>query len=1494
MTTVESAFVLIDRASPTIRAIRLELRELEADAKSAGRSLDDLSGPRTAKQMEGTAREMRQLGTETDDTGRKLDSAGQSADRAGGRLDSFRQKARSTRLELSALGSVIKLLKWPALIAGAGGAVQILAALGAGAVALLPKVVDLSGGLAGYGAVLVGVGASMGVVKLATDGLSQALSGNKKALKDLTPEGRQFLQLLQSLHPAIQQLRSTAQGGLLPGLGSLLRDVKSQAPQIRGIVGQVAGDLGGLGTYLGSQITKPTFMRDLQSLADQGSRAFGSAARGGFQFATAIEQVLLAAQPFTDWLGNTFEHLGKVASEEAFVARQTGELGGFFDRTKSSMQTMGHVADNVFGGLRGVMEAARGDSDSLWSSVDRTSKQFDDWANSVSGQSSMRTFFDQMRPILSDTVSLLGMVLKGVAGLTTGSTGTQMLDAMKQAGPAIGDAIRSIITNFGPVVVQSLGDVVRLMADMAGSSGPLTLVARAVGSIANAADDLLHALGPLGPAIATAIGTYGLLSKMKVFSALDSLRAKWVSVGTAADGAAAAESRAASIGAMPSAGSGRVPSAGGDIPVPVPSVPGAYGLRQTASGLTVAEEAALGVGGGATAAAYLRSKGVLSDEGAFTKVYGNAGASEVGEGIRGARYAATPALGELSSAAAAGGDVGLLSKLGGVGSKAFGALGKIALPLTVISGLLGALGTQGGVGNRALGGLNAATFGLGGKALNTLSFGLIPPGPGLTAAQRQSAGGQFAQHVIKGLPQTTDQMGNPASLNLQRRGIGSLRQAIQLLPGNDSFNQNTADLHTATVALQHELKQREAILRQSQQDVDHQLDATSIKHAQSLVTDFSNAFGILAHAKGPQDAMKQTVDGVLGKLNHMREAGKVVLGDSMLDWAHQQAQKNPELMKEYDDLVSGIKKKFDDMGKHISIVNGQILTGSKAEWQQISAALSTQTEKAREEVSNNFTAIQQQALGSLVAMGFTHSQALQLVRGSETAQGARNLNTAAKLASSSNAGVRQAGLDIPGAVKLGNTRATGGRMYRLPGTGTLDTVAMADGGVGAPGELVLNTHTERDIDRDLSAAGKPSLDQRVRRETRPHHRRAFGGRMGGSVVVDPGVNMSVGQEPMILQDLRSLSNELGQTVYVISGYRSPAHSVAVGGFADDPHTRGQAADIGVGSPSLASMFGVREAQLRAVGLYRPFYPPDAHEVNHVQLFGGGPSGTPTSGVGAAAAGMAFSPQQIKALRVPNTNLAGVPGAMVTRAGSIYASGLTQRINQALGLGAGGGASFSGSLSGSTPNQVRQFFGSEGFNRTAIAGMLGNAMQESSMKWNEPGGGLFQQISNFGAGAPPLRVQLETMLPQVMGLRAAMNAAGSPGAAAQIFEQGFEKAALPAMSNRIRYANAAYSSGYSLGGRKPEWGGWNAAGADVTVNRPTVFGAGEAGPERVRITPAGGGGHQITIQRGAVQVNSTGGGKGLERYVDMRLHEFAEQIAEEIEAGEEEPASVVSG
>jgi hypothetical protein len=130
---------------------------------------------------------------------------------------------------------------------------------------------------------------------------------------------------------------------------------------------------------------------------------------------------------------------------------------------------------------------------------------------------------------------------------------------------------------------------------------------------------------------------------------------------------------------------------------------------------------------------------------------------------------------------------------------------------------------------------------------------------------------------------------------------------------------------------------------------------------------------------------------------------------------------------------------------------------------------------------------------------------------------------------------------------------------------------------------------------------------------------------GPGFVADPGTSQTEGELPALTARLNALALALHVTIYGISGYRTPAHSVAVGGYADDPHTKGEAEDIGVNSILRSSAAQISEAQFAQFGLYRPFDPsgdPANTEVNHIQLI---PAAGPVS---AAAANADFAPDPI--------------------------------------------------------------------------------------------------------------------------------------------------------------------------------------------------------------------------------------------------------------------------
>jgi hypothetical protein len=252
-----------------------------------------------------------------------------------------------------------------------------------------------------------------------------------------------------------------------------------------------------------------------------------------------------------------------------------------------------------------------------------------------------------------------------------------------------------------------------------------------------------------------------------------------------------------------------------------------------------------------------------------------------------------------------------------------------------------------------------------------LTLGIVPR-PVSADERTQNAAAQ-AQQFLGGFE-------TPTTVRGQRQQIGRIEHAADFAAGNDALGEHNADPRAYTNLLRRELTVRRQLLRETLQAQQDELNASSVQHAQALLRDFGRAFDVRSKTVGPVAAMERLSEGVLAKMRHMRPAGAKVLGENTIAWARQQAHGNPQILAQVEKLEDGIKRSFSRTRERVFIVNGQILTGTRREWTGIKTALTTQTEQAREEATSDFTSIQEQAVGSLRAMGFSAGDARRLVR----------------------------------------------------------------------------------------------------------------------------------------------------------------------------------------------------------------------------------------------------------------------------------------------------------------------------------------------------------------------------------------------------------------------------------------------------------------------------------------------------------------------------------
>jgi hypothetical protein len=460
--TVEGTFLLIDKVSESLRDIERQAKKTDDALRGTGDSMDKISEPRQVRNMERMDRQMRNVNR---DAGR-MEQQFSRTERAGGLLDS---RLVAIGAKLAALSRIIALMKFPALIAGVGLAAQGIGALAGAVVGLLPGLADLSALGAALPATFIGVSGAMVTTKFALEGVSEAMGGNKEAMKELTPQAREFVRTMKEMDPLVNRLRGAAQRGLFPGLTAGVRTLAERgAPTARGLLGRFGREVGGAAQRGAERVTRPGTLRDIDVLGRQGARIFNRMTRGALDLADAIRHIAVAARPFTEWLSRTVLGWAEMLRITAQQGRETGRLADFFERARKRLEQVFRIAGNLWNTFRGILRAARPLSDFIFNFFEGATEKWEAFTNSQKGQQRMRRWFNAIRPPLRQFFLLIGDIFKVWVDLTERGGGrrgalTRTLRELRDVAKPLGDLLGSTADALGPSFITALGEFVKLL-----------------------------------------------------------------------------------------------------------------------------------------------------------------------------------------------------------------------------------------------------------------------------------------------------------------------------------------------------------------------------------------------------------------------------------------------------------------------------------------------------------------------------------------------------------------------------------------------------------------------------------------------------------------------------------------------------------------------------------------------------------------------------------------------------------------------------------------------------------------------------------------------------------------------------------------------------------------------------------------------------------------------------------------------------------------------
>lgn len=427
-------------------------------------------------------REAREFSRDAKRVARDTDEIGDSARRTGEQFDASSKAGEVFR-------RVTGLMKPAALIASLGLLTQVAAASAAGVVALTAALAPAGGAIAAYPVAALAAAQGLGVFKLATTGLSDAIGGlgdklDEKKLAKLTPEAQGFARVIQGVKPQIVSLQRSLQGGLFGGLTKGLRSALPAFDAIKpGLVG-TSRVLGDLGARAGRLVGSKGFLRDLGSQARFNNKLLTLMGDAGLHVVNALRHVMVAARPLTLWLTRMADGWAAAADGAAENGRKTGKLAAFFNRTRVVLTHLFSIVGALATAFKNVVSAAFPLGHDLLVSLDKGAEAMARWTGSAKGKNSIAKFFADAKEPIYAVGRLIRQVLVSFGGMASGKGVAPLIDKLTALVPVIADVVKNTTRAFGPAMIEMISAFAQAFAPFAGSSGPLVLFAKGLAGIA--------------------------------------------------------------------------------------------------------------------------------------------------------------------------------------------------------------------------------------------------------------------------------------------------------------------------------------------------------------------------------------------------------------------------------------------------------------------------------------------------------------------------------------------------------------------------------------------------------------------------------------------------------------------------------------------------------------------------------------------------------------------------------------------------------------------------------------------------------------------------------------------------------------------------------------------------------------------------------------------------------------------------------------------------
>jgi hypothetical protein len=417
------------------------------------------------------------------------------------------------------MGHIFKVIKFPAIIAGVGYLTSAFSAATAGVVAFTSALGPMVGAL-GAAPQLLGTLAQAAItVKLGFMGVGEAMKDSMKEFKKPGPAAQKFGSQLSGMLPGLAKFRDSIQAAFLPKVWAGLQSAGKNASVFQKVFVGTGSVIGSFAQNFGKLVGSKGFGRDFEQLGNTSNKILTIMGGSLIQVTKALTHVAVAAQPLTMWLVKLTHGWADSANAAARSGRESGRMAAFFEKTRTVLTRVGNILGRTTKALFNIGKASSDLGGDLLLDLSKLTKRWEEWTGSIEGQNSLKKWFAESKAPLYQFLGLLGDITKmvfKVGGENSAGLTALFVQIRKELLPVIGELLNSTTKSFGPVLVNTLVQLTKAATLLAGSNGPLVVMVKGLGSLAQGLNDLLEKVPELRPLIFTLVGLAGAAKGLSI------------------------------------------------------------------------------------------------------------------------------------------------------------------------------------------------------------------------------------------------------------------------------------------------------------------------------------------------------------------------------------------------------------------------------------------------------------------------------------------------------------------------------------------------------------------------------------------------------------------------------------------------------------------------------------------------------------------------------------------------------------------------------------------------------------------------------------------------------------------------------------------------------------------------------------------------------------------------------------------------------------------